>query len=127
MNKNIQTFIGCDAEYSNADIVLFGAPYDCTASFRPGARFACNAVRSESFGIETYSPYQDCDLSEIRVFDAGDLELGFGDPVPVLERIEEFTLRVLKDEKLPVMVGGEHLVTLGAAAPRRKYMTSFTL
>ena len=120
MNKNIQTFIGCDAEYSNADIVLFGAPYDCTASFRPGARFACNAVRSESFGIETYSPYQDCDLSEIRVFDAGDLELGFGDPVPVLERIEEFTLRVLKDEKLPVMVGGEHLVTLGAVRAAAK-------
>jgi agmatinase len=114
LNKNIETFIGCDCEYSEADIVIFGAPYDCTTSFRPGARFASKAIRSESFGIETYSPYQDRDFSDARIFDAGDLELGFGDPVPVLDDIEKFTLGILKDNKLPVMIGGEHLVTLGA-------------
>lgn len=62
MNKNVHTFIGCDCEYEDAGIVIFGAPYDSTTSFRPGTRFASSAMRNESFGIETYSPYQDRDI-----------------------------------------------------------------
>ena len=62
MEKNVHTFIGCDCEYDDSKIVLFGAPYDSTTSFRPGTRFASSAMRNESFGIETYSPYQDKDI-----------------------------------------------------------------
>ena len=61
-NKNIETFLGCDATFEEADTVLFGAPYDCTTSYRPGTRFARHTMRGESYGIETYSPYQDKDL-----------------------------------------------------------------
>lgn len=114
MNKNVQTFIGCGCEYEDAKIVLFGAPYDSTTSFRPGTRFASQAMRSESFGIETYSPYQDKDLLDISVFDSGDLELPFGDPTQALADIEERTAQILSDGKIPCMIGGEHLVTLGA-------------
>ena len=114
LNKNIETFIGCDSEYSEAEIVMFGAPFDSTTSFRPGARFGSKATRSESFGIETYSPYQDKDLSEIKVFDGGDLELCFGDTSLSLNMIEEYTDTILKNNKIPFMIGGEHLVTLGA-------------
>lgn len=113
MNKQSYGFIGCEAEYEQADIVLFGAPFDSTTSFRPGTRFAAKAIRGDSFGIETYSPYQDKDLTDSAIFDAGDLDLGFGDPAPVLREIEDFTARVLADGKLPVMIGGEHLVSLG--------------
>lgn len=122
LNKNIETFIGCDAEYQDADIVLFGAPFDSTTSYRPGARFGSKAIRSESFGLETYSPYQDLDLSELSIFDSGDLELCFGDTKKVLGDIEERTSIILQDQKLPVMLGGEHLVTLGAvSAVQKKY------
>ena len=122
MNKNVQTFIGCDCEYEDAKIVLFGAPYDSTTSFRPGTRFASQAMRSESFGIETYSPYQDKDLLDICVFDSGDLELPFGDPTQALADIEERTAQILSDGKIPCMIGGEHLVTLGAVrAVSQKY------
>lgn len=62
LNKNVVTFIGCDCEYEDARIVLFGAPFDSTTSYRPGTRFASNAIRNESYGIETYSPYLDKDL-----------------------------------------------------------------
>ena len=89
MNKNVETFIGCDSEYSEADIVLFGAPFDSTTSFRPGARFGSAAIRHESFGIETYSPYQDKDLLDKKVFGCGDLELSFGLPEAALGDIEE--------------------------------------
>lgn len=122
MKKNIETFIGCDGEYEDAKIVLFGAPFDSTTSFRPGARFGSAAIRHESFGIETYSPYQDKDLLETSIFDGGDLELCFGSAESALCDIESKAGEILDDGKIPFLIGGEHLVTLGAVrAVLRKY------
>ena len=122
MNPNVQTFISCGAGYDEAKFVLFGAPFDSTTSYRPGARFASAAMRTESAGIETFSPYQDRDLEDVPVFDAGDLELPFGNAARALGAIENFTAKILGDGKIPVMLGGEHLVTLGAArAVSRKF------
>ncbi len=114
LKTNVETFIGCDADYKTADTVLFGAPYDCTTSFRPGTRFASAAMRRESFGLELYSPYQGKELTDRRIFDSGDIELPFGAPEPALKMIEKRAAAVLKDGKRPFMLGGEHLVTLGA-------------
>lgn len=114
LTKNVETFIGCDCEYEEAEIVLFGAPFDSTTSFRPGARFGSAAMRHESFGLETYSPYQDKDLMDEKVFDSGDLELCFGSAESALGDIEARTKTILEDGKLPILLGGEHLVTLGA-------------
>lgn len=123
LSKNIETFLGCDKEYEEAHLVLFGAPFDSTTSFRPGTRFASKTMRAESFGLETYSPYQNLDLvDDAAVFDGGDLELCFGSPEKALAQIEEYTDWILRDNKLPLMIGGEHLVTLGAIrAVARKY------
>lgn len=122
MKSNVQTFIGCDSSYEDSRIVLFGAPYDCTSSYRPGSRFAGAAIRGESYGIETYSPYLDKDLSDCKIFDSGELELPFGAPEKPLELIRERAAEILADGKLPLMIGGEHLVTLGAMrAAAEKY------
>lgn len=122
LNKNMETFIGCEAEYEDAKVVLYGAPFDSTTSFRPGTRFGCKAIRSESFGLETYSPYQDADLLDYAVFDSGDVELCIGDTQIALEQLEERADIILGDGKLPFMIGGEHLVTLAAVrAAVRKY------
>lgn len=114
LGKNIETFIGCDCEYEDAKIVLFGAPFDSTTSFRPGARFGSAAMRHESFGLETYSPYQDKDLTDYQIFDSGDLELCFGSAEAALADIEEHVATILRDGKMPLLIGGEHLVTLGS-------------
>lgn len=114
VKPNVETFIACDRDYEQAEIVLFGAPFDSTTSFRPGARFGSAAMRHESFGLETYSPYQDKDLEDSRVFDSGDLELCFGSPEAALAQIQARTEEIVKDGKLPLLLGGEHLVTLGA-------------
>lgn len=114
LNKNIETFLGCDAEYEDASIVLFGAPFDSTTSYRPGARFGSRAIRSESYGLETYSPYLNVDLLDRSVFDSGDLELPMGSTKGTLAQIEDRTSKILDDGKLPLILGGEHLVTLGA-------------
>ena len=122
MKPNVETFIGCDSEYSEARIVLYGAPFDSTTSFRPGARFGPAAMRHESFGLETYSPYQDADLTDCKVFDSGDMELCFGSSEAALADIEARAEEILADGKLPLLLGGEHLVTLGAVrAAVKKY------
>lgn len=122
LNHKIEAFMDCDTLYNDADIVLFGAPFDSTTSFRPGARFAGKAIRADSFGIETYSPYQDADLLNLKLFDGGDLELPIGNAKRALVFIENYSAQILCDGKTPVMVGGEHLVTLGAVrAAIKKY------
>lgn len=122
LNPNIETFIGCDSDYNDAQLVIFGAPFDSTTSYRPGTRYGSSAIRHESFGLETYSPYQDEDLTNYSVFDSGDLELCFGSSEAALADIEERTDIILADEKLPLLIGGEHLVTLGAfRAALKKY------
>ncbi|MCL2842110.1 MAG: agmatinase [Oscillospiraceae bacterium] len=122
LNKNIESAFGCAAEYQDATTVLFGAPFDSTTSFRPGARFGSRAIRQESYGLESYSPYQQADLVDLSIFDSGDLELPFGAPEQALEAIRARTATILADGKRPFLLGGEHLVTLGAvqaAAERR--------
>lgn len=113
MNRNIQTFIGCDSSYNESDLVLFGAPFDGTTSFRPGTRFGPSAIRNESFGLETYSPEQDLDLSDYKVCDIGDLELPFGNTKRALQMIRDTADTIFSDGKFPFMLGGEHLISLG--------------
>ena len=114
MNKNIENFIGCESGYEESRIVLYGAPFDSTTSFRPGARFGPAAIRHESFGIETYSPYQDADMTDFSVFDSGDMELCFGSSENALSDIKNRADEIINDGKIPLLIGGEHLVTLGA-------------
>ena len=115
MEPQLNQFIGCDKPFDDAKVVLFGAPYDSTTSFRPGTRFGPAAMRAESFGIETYSMLQDRDLAEdASVFDSGDLELPFGAPDAALGMIEERAAEILGAGKIPFLLGGEHLVTLGS-------------
>lgn len=113
-NKNVETFLCCDNEFEEAKTVLFGAPFDSTTSYRPGSRFGSSAIRRESYGIESYSPYQDKDLEDCPVFDSGDIELPLGDASLSLAQIEERAGAILDAGKRPFLLGGEHLVTLGA-------------
>ena len=114
LNKNVEVFMACEKEAHEADIVLFGAPFDSTTSYRPGTRFGSSAIHRESYGIECYSPYQDKDLEDTKVMDCGDLELCFGNTKKALAQIEEQAKEILDNSAIPFMLGGEHLVTLGA-------------
>lgn len=122
LSKNIETFIGCDSDYTDAELVIFGAPFDSTTSYRPGTRFGPSAIRHESFGLETYSPYQDKDLEDHAIMDSGDLELCFGSSEQALKDIQGRAEQILQDGKIPLLLGGEHLVTLGSVrAAVQKY------
>ncbi|MGD9761811.1 MAG: agmatinase [Candidatus Izemoplasmatales bacterium] len=111
MKKVDLSFQSCKAEYNESDVVLFSVPLDNTTSYRPGTRFAGNAIRVESIGIEWYSPYKDMNLRDFSTVDVGDLELPMGLVEESLDIVYETVSKILSDNKKPMMIGGEHLVT----------------
>jgi len=109
---------GCTAEFNEARIVLVGAGYDGTSSYRPGSRFAPTALRSETvLAQENFSPYFQRDLTEIPVHDLGDVDIPFGEKKKALYRIEAVSRFIVERGKVPFFVGGEHLITLPAMKP----------
>lgn len=109
-------FIGASADYIAAEKVIIGAPMDWTVSFRPGSRFGPNSIRDVSPGLELYSPYLDKSLADIAYYDAGNLELPFGNAATSLELIKKAVTAILADGKKPYLLGGEHLVSWPAIA-----------
>lgn len=104
-------FIASHPEFEKAQAVLYGMPMDWTVSFRPGSRFGPAKIREASIGLEEYSPYLKRDLSEIKYFDAGNIPLPFGNAEKSIRAIGEFVAKLLDKRKLPIGLGGEHLVT----------------
>lgn len=120
--RNLQVFQSCDKEYKDSSVVIFSSPMDATCSFRPGTRFAGPAIRQDSIGMEWYSPYFNMDLKDYGTCDIGDLELPMGDVEKDLKEISRVTSLILKDGKKTMMIGGEHLVTLGTI---REYVKKY--
>ncbi|WP_088007643.1 agmatinase [Indiicoccus explosivorum] len=107
-----KVFIKSHPSYEESRAVIYGMPMDWTVSFRPGSRFGPAKIREVSIGLEEYSPYLDRDLDDVKFFDAGDIPLPFGNAEQSLELIGNYVSQVLKDGKVPVGLGGEHLVSL---------------
>ncbi len=120
--RNISVFQSCDANYDEANVIIFSSPMDATCSFRPGTRFAGPSIRQESIGMEWYSPYFDRDLKDYKTCDIGDLDLPMGDVEADLDEISRVTADILSDGKKTMMIGGEHLVTLGTI---REYVKKY--
>ncbi|TWT06927.1 agmatinase [Planococcus sp. CPCC 101016] len=107
-----KVFIKSHPNYEESKAVLYGMPMDWTVSYRPGSRFGPNKIREVSIGLEEYSPYLDRELEDVKFFDAGDIPLPFGNPEKSLIEIETYVHTLLADNKIPMGMGGEHLVSL---------------
>lgn len=108
------TFLGCNKSFLNSNIIIFGAPFDSTTSNRPGTRFASNDIRKESYGLETYSPYLNLDITDYNICDIGDLELCLGDTLKTIKIIKRNVKKIVTKNKIPIMIGGEHILTFGS-------------
>lgn len=120
--QSFSTTLFADAESSYADAlyVIFGVPFDGTTTFKAGARDAPAAIRTASYNLETYLPFYDVEMPDIPFHDMGDM---YSDCLPdlVAEQVADAVTDLRKDEIVPVMMGGEHSVTIGAVqalAPR---------
>jgi agmatinase len=105
-------FSGFQRTFKEAKYVIFGAPLDVTSTYRCGSRFAPLAIREVSLNIETYSFRADVDLEDLKIHDLGDLHVT-SEVNETLKRLELVTKDLLDAEKTPVIIGGEHTVTLG--------------
>lgn len=105
------SFLAAKNSYQEALLVLAGIPLDLTSSFRPGSRQGPQAIRSASEGLEEYSPYLNLDLVDCLFYDLGDLLLPHGNLQVCFKRIEHLCRLLLQDDKLPIFLGGEHLIT----------------
>ena len=112
-NNDGAIFMGAQRDIDQCRVSLLGVPYDGTCCFRPGARFGPSAVREDSYGIETYCPQLDLDLEDINFTDIGSLDVPLGDAELTLDYISDATNILLKNNLKPLIIGGEHSITIG--------------
>jgi agmatinase len=105
----------CDTtdDYSSSKYVIFGVPFDATVSFRSGEKLAPNEIRKASYNMESFSLYRGVDLKHAGIYDDGDLDEHL-DSGEMLEDVFSEVDKIVSDGKFPIMLGGEHSVTLGA-------------
>jgi len=118
--RNVETFIGCDCEYNDAEIVLFGAPFDSTTSYKSGARYGPNAVREASYNFEVYNLRFDRQLTAPN-YDIGDVQVNYGNYQQTNLMIKDTVRTVLEMGLTPIAIGGEHTITNGVVGAIRDY------
>ena len=98
-----------------AEVVVFGVPFDSTVDFLSGTRFGPRIIREAANFIEPFDvEMQKNVLEEIKIFDLGDLEPCRGKAEETVERVKEQVKELIKLKKMTLMLGGEHLISLGA-------------
>lgn len=113
---------------NEAQIVVFGVPFDSTVDFLPGTRFGPKIIREAACFIEPFDIESEKNiLDEIKIVDIGDLEPVRGSSEKTIERVKEQIGDILKKKKIPLMLGGEHTISLGAvkALPKDTKIVSF--
>ncbi|AEA47221.1 agmatinase [Archaeoglobus veneficus] len=109
---HIDSFFACsNSNIDEAEFVVFGIPYDATQSFKPGSRFAPNAIREASWNLEDFSLFSRFSLYRAKICDAGNINVD-GDFEAVASRVEEFMSGL---SGIPIALGGEHTVSYACA------------
>jgi len=130
MNNHIYTTSSfpSNSKMKDAQVVVFGVPLDSTVDYLPGTRFGPKIIRESANFIEPFDiEIKKNLLDEIKIIDIGDIEPIRGNAEKTLERIEKQIKEIIKKKKFPVMLGGEHLISLGAvkALPKGTKIISF--
>jgi agmatinase len=100
-------------DLTGVDVAVVGFPFDTATSFRPGARFGPEGIRSASVLLRPYHPYHDVEIFEtLNVADAGDVPVAPGDTVETYSRAEPELARIAASGAVPLVLGGDHSVTL---------------
>jgi agmatinase len=121
------TFLGVDrcdlgdpASFADADVVVLGAPFDGGTSHRPGTRFGPQAIRMTDYlphdGSRPSLALRTDGLRDLRVLDAGDVEMYSGDIETALPALRAAVATVVRAGALPVVLGGDHSIAFPDAA-----------
>jgi len=113
------TFADANAPLEGAQFVLLGVPFDATSSFRPGAKFAPNAIREASWNFETFNHQHRIDIADIAIHDSGNLE-DFARVEDMQKEVHSAVDGILGNGSFPIVMGGEHSLTPGVLAALRE-------
>jgi len=119
---NSLKFADANSSFNDAKFVIFGVPFDSTSSFRSGSRFAPNRIREGSYNFETYLMEHDIDLTGVPFHDAGNLD-EYGNVDEMTGAVEDAVKKILP--KFPILIGGEHSLTMGAVKPLKNVSVVF--
>ena len=110
------------ASYAEADVVVIGAPFDSGTSHRPGTRFGPMAIRQTDYlphdGSRPHLALRVDALQDVRVVDAGDVEMPPGEIERAHDALEEAVHTVAAAGKIPLVLGGDHSITRPDATGR---------
>ena len=102
-------FADANATLDDADIVLYGVPFDRTASFRSGSRLGPNAIREASYNFESYMMERGVDLANVKLCDFGNTE-EFGPTKDMVDGVSRLSRDLVRRGKVPIVLGGEHSI-----------------
>src|SRR2546423_3448536 len=116
------TFLGvprCDLDdpstFEGADVVIIGAPYDAGTSYRAGARFGPRMIRTTDYlphdASRPHLALRVDPLQDLRVVDAGDIEMAGAEAKTPLDALERFARTAAESGAIPVILGGDHTIT----------------
>lgn len=100
------------SSYEEAKYVIFGVPFDITSSFRRGSRLAPDTIRLAYDNLESFDFQYDVNFPDIPICDLGDLYVE-EDAEEVVNDIERSVKHIVEDNKIPIMLGGEHSLSTG--------------
>ena len=92
---------------------IFGVPFDSTHSYKPGCRFGPDVIRDAFNNIEVFHPQFQVDLETVNIKDFGNIQHTVV-AKEMLDMVKKITAELRKTDKLLVILGGEHLLTLGS-------------
>src|SRR5216683_8393016 len=114
------------ASLAELDVVFLGAPFDGGTSHRPGARFGPQAIRSTDYlphdGARPHLALGVDPLAELRVADAGDVEMPSGETQASLASLEQAVQAACQAGAFPVILGGDHTITLPDATGTARHV-----
>jgi agmatinase len=106
-------FADAETNYKDSKFVIFSVPYDGTSTYRKGSKNAPKKIREASWNYEKYDLITNVDFNELKVHDYGDLLIDQVDSKSVVNETKNFASKILKDHKFPILIGGEHSLTIG--------------
>lgn len=116
-------FSGYVSTFEESHFIVLGVPFDGTSSYKPGSRFGPSAIREASCNIETFSLRTLEDIEHLKICDVGDLLVTHGNVMETVKNVERVTAEIVKSERFPIILGGEHSVTYGAVKAIGKDVT----
>jgi len=107
-------FLGVQDAFEQASVGVLPVPYDLTTTYQPGARFGPRALLTASLNVELFDEELRWDASRAGIHTLTALEPVASGPEGMMPLISQALAALFNAGKLPVMIGGDHSVTIGA-------------